>query len=214
MTTARIVFCDFDGTITEEETLQAMFREFAPEANAEFLPAIYEQRIPVAEGVKRIVGSIPSARYAEILAFTREKALRPGLEDLLDFLDARSADFIVLSGGLLGMVESSLGPLLERVRAVHAGRVDDSGEYLRVWSPDEENGELVAKARVMAAYGPAETVVIGDGITDLSMAGAADHVLARDLLARYLDEQGKTYHPFSDFHDVRRVLAGLWGSPG
>jgi 2-hydroxy-3-keto-5-methylthiopentenyl-1-phosphate phosphatase len=34
----RIVFCDFDGTITIDETFVAMLKRFAPNVSAQILP--------------------------------------------------------------------------------------------------------------------------------------------------------------------------------
>lgn len=49
----RIVFCDFDGTITIEETLVAVLKKFVPEVAAQLLPEIYAQRVTLRERVKK-----------------------------------------------------------------------------------------------------------------------------------------------------------------
>ncbi|HEY9802138.1 MAG TPA: hypothetical protein V6D25_17385 [Leptolyngbyaceae cyanobacterium] len=41
----RIVFCDFDGTITVEETFVAVLKKFAPELSAQLLPEMYAKRL-------------------------------------------------------------------------------------------------------------------------------------------------------------------------
>ncbi len=43
--------------------------------------------------------------------------------------------------------------------------------------------------------------------SDRCAAQAADRIFARDSLAHYLDEQGVSYEPFGDLHDVARSLA-------
>jgi 2-hydroxy-3-keto-5-methylthiopentenyl-1-phosphate phosphatase len=67
----RIVFCDFDGTITIEETFVAMIERFAPEVSQLVLPAIYAQRVTLRQGVRQMPESIPSAKYPEIIEFTK-----------------------------------------------------------------------------------------------------------------------------------------------
>jgi 2-hydroxy-3-keto-5-methylthiopentenyl-1-phosphate phosphatase len=52
-----------------------------------------------------------------------------------------------------------------------------------------------------------EVVYVGDGYSDRCAAQAADRIFARDSLAHYLDEQGVSYEPFRDLHDVARSLA-------
>ncbi len=45
-------------------------------------------------------------------------------------------------------------------------------------------------------------VYVGDGYSDRCAALAADRIFARDGLARYLDERGVRYEPFTDFHQL------------
>ncbi len=206
----RAVFCDFDGTVTSEESFIAMFLRFAPEMTYEVGPEMQARRLTIREGVRRIVDSIPSARYPEILEFVRTIPIRPGFVELIDYLDSIAVPLIVISGGLRGMVGSRLGGLAARVYAIHAPDVDTSGEHLRIFSDFEREGELMAKAEIIARYAPEESVCIGDGPTDLNMAQACDLVFARDGLASFLDQGSKPYLPWNDFHDVRTALQERW----
>ncbi|MBE9206615.1 HAD-IB family phosphatase [Nostoc sp. LEGE 06077] len=206
----RIVFCDFDGTITIEETFVAVLKKFAPEVAAEFLPAMYAQRITLREGVKKILESIPSSQYGEILEFTRSQFIRPGFIELLDFLDFHSVPLVVVSGGLRGMVEVVLGEIVPRVAAIHAVDLDISGDYFKVNSNYEDGTELVAKVQVMAKYPADETIAIGDSLTDLNMGLQTSIVFARDRLAYYLDQHQKPYIPWNNFSDIQEYLQQLW----
>jgi 2-hydroxy-3-keto-5-methylthiopentenyl-1-phosphate phosphatase len=59
---------------------------------------------------------------------------------------------------------------------------------------------------------PAEqTIAIGDSVTDINMALQADIVFARDRLQTYLDAEGKTYLPWSDFFEIRDRLTAIIG---
>ncbi len=202
----RLVFCDFDGTITARESLEAVLRKFHPDGFDDMMARLRSGEKSIRDGVKEMVAGIRSERYPQILEFVRQIPIRAGFEDLLDFLEARGIAFIVLSGGLRGMVEARLGPLAERVEQIIAADVDTGQTMMRVYSAYESEAELVAKAQVMQGFGAAESVVIGDGITDIEMARCGDIVFARDSLAKYLDRQKIGYYPWSDFFDVRRRL--------
>jgi len=132
------VFCDFDGTITSKETLSGMVSRLLPDRWKEIVAEMVARRMTLREGVKTLVESIPVSRYGEIIDFVMAVPMRPGLEELLDFLDGRGVPFIVLSGGLRGMVEARLGPLVKRVRGIYAVDTDLSGDYIRVSSEFEE----------------------------------------------------------------------------
>ncbi|MFN6563138.1 MAG: HAD-IB family phosphatase [Nostoc sp. ChiSLP01] len=208
----RIIFCDFDGTITVEETFVAVLKKFAPELSAKLVPEMYAQRLTLREGVREILQSIPSSSYAEILEFTRLQPTRPGFLELLDFLDFQGVPLVVVSGGLRGMVEIVLGGTQQRVRAIHAVDVDTSGTLLKVHSDYEGETELVAKVQVMAEYPADEKIAIGDSLTDLNMGLEASLVFARDRLAEYLKKHQKPYIPWNDFSEIRDYLAKSWKS--
>lgn len=206
----RVVFCDFDGTITVEETFVAMLKHFAPELSSQLMPEIYARRLSLRSGVRQLLESIPSECYGEIVEFSRGKLMRPGLVELLDFLDERKVDFAIISGGLRIMVETVMGDLVNRASVIYAVDVDASGPRLQVNSEFEGDTELVSKVRVMGQHPADEQVAIGDSLTDFNMALQASSVFARDRLAEYLDEQQKPYTKWDNFFDVLESLSQKW----
>lgn len=206
----KAVFCDFDGTITSKETLSGMVSHLIPDRWKEVLPEMLARRMTLREGVKTLVESIPTARYGEVIDFVMAVPMRPGLEELLNFLDSRGVPLIVISGGLRGMVESRLGELAKRVRDIYAVDTDLSGEYIRVSSTHEGETELMDKPRIIRQYKTDQVIAIGDGFTDINMAQVSDLVFARDALAQILQQTGKEFVPWNDFFDVRRELESRW----
>ncbi|MGF1587865.1 MAG: hypothetical protein ACFCU7_01225 [Pleurocapsa sp.] len=45
MNPSRVVFCDFDGTITIQDTFIGVLEKFAPEIAVKLVPAIFERQI-------------------------------------------------------------------------------------------------------------------------------------------------------------------------
>lgn len=219
----RIVFCDFDGTIACNDVLVLACETFAPEVTARVMPQLYNLELSLRVGVRQLVEAIPSDRYGAMLELARSQPLRSGLRDLIEFLDGQGVEFVVVSGGIRGMVEAALGDLADRVVGIHAMDVDTTGEYLAVRSEFEGEVELVDKLKVVSRYLgtplPAggftneNWIAIGDSVTDLNMALAAPTVFARSRLKTYLDDRGKVYTPYESFFEVRDRLAQLWNVP-
>ena len=201
-----IVFCDFDGTITEQETLERVFRKFAPETWQPVRKDLSSGKITVREAVTKTINSIDSSRYDDILDYTLTFSIRPGFEALLDFLESQNVPMVVLSGGIRGMVETRLGNLIHRMHAVFAADVDTTGQYLRTNSAYEGKTELVDKVRVMNFFNAEQKIAIGDGITDFNMARKADLVFARGQLAGFMNQNTLPCEPWSDFFDIRDHL--------
>lgn len=205
-----VVFADFDGTITTRETFAAVLKGFAPDLARDLVPRMLALELPLRVGVARILESIPSAAFDDVIRSADGVPLRDGFDALLADLTRREVPFVVLSGGLRAMIERVLGPRRALVRAVHALDLDTTGPYFKVIAPDASDDEMVAKAAVMARYAPRFAVAVGDSVTDIGMAEAADLVFARDRLAEVLTVRGRPFVRYETFHDVRHHLEALW----
>ena len=209
----KVVFCDFDGTITELETFAGMLKEFAPELSAELMPLMYAKQLTLREGVRQLLESIPSQLYPAILEYSDDKHIRPGLPELLDYLNNKNVPFIVVSGGIRGMVERVISrkgnqeiSLVKKVTEIYAVDIDTSGEKFKVISQFEGGTELLEKVQVMAQYPAIEQIAIGDSVTDINMALKADRVFARDRLIKYMEAENKPYIPWNNFFDILNYL--------
>ncbi|MBR8827451.1 MAG: HAD-IB family phosphatase [Gomphosphaeria aponina SAG 52.96 = DSM 107014] len=208
----KVVFCDFDGTITAVETFADMLKEFTPELAKEIMPQLYAKTLTLRVGVRQMLESIPAKLYPEIMAYSDDKPIRPGLKELMDYLQSQQIPFVVISGGLKDMVERVLNRegLREKVTSISAVEIDTSGAYLKVSSQFEADTELVAKVLVMAKYPATEKIAIGDSITDVNMAMKADLVFARDRLQEDLTTANKPYLPWENFFDILENLQQRW----
>ena len=122
-------------------------------------------------------------------------------------LERAGLPFVLVSGGLVPLVEEVLGPHRHRLDQFIAAEVlpHPSGG-LRFVSPFANEQELVAKAEVLKRFGRGRSVVIGDSITDLGMAEEADVVFAREPLSGWLEQRGILFHHWDSFADVEAVL--------
>jgi 2-hydroxy-3-keto-5-methylthiopentenyl-1-phosphate phosphatase len=201
----RIVFCDFDGTITIQETFVAILKQYAPLAK-EMIPQIYDLKLTLREGVRQMLESIPTTAYPEILEFAKTQPLQAGLKEFLVFLQQQKIPCIIISGGLKGMVEMALSDLKSYITAIYSVEVETTGDRFQVFSPAEGETDFVDKVALMQRHPCHESIVIGDSVTDLNMALAGDVVFARDRLAQYLEERKVRYYSWETFHDIYSVL--------
>ena len=210
-----IVFSDFDGTITLHDTFVDLLKKFSTPGLADRLMAqMYAQTLTLRKGVTQLLESIPSDQYLNIIEFSKTHPIRSGFPEFLDFLESHDVPCIVVSGGVRIMVETVLEEFKPRLAGLHAVDLDASGDYFNVSPNYAGETELVAKVNIMAKYEFDQSIAIGDSITDFNMAMAADLVFARDRLAKYLDEQGKSYVPWNDFFEIRDYLDQYWSDTG
>jgi 2-hydroxy-3-keto-5-methylthiopentenyl-1-phosphate phosphatase len=157
-----------------------------------------------------MVESVPSEKFPQVLDYIGYQEIRVGFPELLDYLYFHGVPFVVISGGLLESVKTRLEAFAARIQAIHAAEVNTDGDYLKLFSKYQNQTELVAKTEVMSTYNFEQAVVIGDGITDLNMAMAADIVFARDYLSKFLTQNNKSFIRWDDFFDVLNHLSKRW----
>lgn len=200
-----IVFADFDGTITMEDTLVGAIRLFAGEEEfQEYNQKLAKGEMTLSQVVRYAFDGAPSDRLPRMLEYVRSVPLRPGFEDFLDEMDRRGVPVVVISGGMRQFVEQTLAPFRDRLLGLHAVDLDASGPRMRLISAYDDGNELLKKTDVMALYEYRHAVGIGDSFTDRNMSRAVDTIFARDILAQYLEKLGEPYLPYETFYDVIR----------
>jgi 2-hydroxy-3-keto-5-methylthiopentenyl-1-phosphate phosphatase len=107
-----------------------MLKTFATIRFKKIEKLVVSGKLPLKEGVRRLVESIPSHRHPEILEQIRKKKIRKGFPEFLDFLHGRKVPIVVISGGLMDSVKARLASFSDRIYAVHAPEVDKSGKHL------------------------------------------------------------------------------------
>lgn len=200
------IFCDFDGTITCEDTLEQFLQPFFPIPMRQ-LARDYDQRgFTIRNAIQEMFASIPSDAYRRRTAAFSPAPVRQGFGNFAAWLKERQIPLVVVSGGLDWMVSDTLAKEKAAVAAQYAAQVDDSGPFCRIHSQWESREELLDKRAVMALWESDCKVVIGDSYTDMLAAGQADLVFARDRLAEALKKSGQPYYPFETFYDILNVL--------
>ena len=212
---AATVFCDFDGTVTSVDTFDAVAARAAPELWADLKAQLFNFEITLLQGMQALADALTPHDLQAMVDHMGDYAPRPCFLPFLAELERAGVPFVLVSGGLVPLVEEVLGAHRHRLDQLIAAEVlphPDGG--LRFESPFANGQELVAKAEVVKRYGRGRSVVIGDSITDLGMAEVADLVFAREPLSGWLEQRGIAFHPWDSFADVEAVLRQQGLLPG
>jgi 2-hydroxy-3-keto-5-methylthiopentenyl-1-phosphate phosphatase len=187
---------DFDGTVTERDTLDLVLSEFG---DAE----VYERAEAELDAGRMTLNDVISTEFAtvkapldKVVAYVVEHArVRPGFAEL-----ARARHPLVVSSGFHELIE----PVLEREGVLgavelRANRVDARPDGWRVHFRVGESCEVCGEPCKRGDLPAGEVAYAGDGHSDYCAALAADRVYATGSLARFLDRRGVPYEPLTDF---------------
>ncbi len=200
----RILFLDFDGTITSEETLEgSMRRIIEPKLYEEKYKEMLAGKLTLSQVLHMGFETIPSDKLTEIMDYVRTVPIREGFGDLLSAMQQMNIPVVVISGGLTSYVHEKLAPYRDKLLNIHSVGLDCSGPYMKLISDYEQDGEIMQKTLVMAEYDYKFAICAGDSYTDVHMAYASDLVFARDALAALLEKSGISYEPWKDFNVIK-----------
>ncbi len=207
-----LIVVDFDGTITERDTLDDVLEQYAPEAYEEAERGLSEGRLTLRECMAMEFAPVRGDQATIVADAVRAAVVRPGFGEFVRAAEAAGHQLVVVSGGF----ESIIRPVLAREGAghlpvyAHEARftADGTSVEFRHWEDCDVCGEECKRSIVAGLRDGRRVVYIGDGYSDRCAAVAADRRFARRFLAEDLDRMGLTYTPFDDFHIVRRALLG------
>ena len=209
-----IIYCDFDGTITNTDNIISIMEKFAP---PEYLPIkenILGQRQSIRDGVAEMFALLPVTLKDQIISYLLEQAqIRDGFAEFVSYTKKHNIPLYIVSGG----IDFFVNPMLETFgpfTGVYCNESDFSGETIQIRYPhvrDElctSQGCGCCKPSIIRQLQPNNSlnVVIGDSITDLEAAKLADLVIARDFLIEKCKELSIPYEPFENFQDVMNII--------
>ena len=199
---SRSIVLDYDGTITERDTLRMVLAEFGDhDVVAEADALLHRGEIQLREEIPMQFATV-RAPLEDVVAWLLEHArVRPGFREF-----AARFHPVVVSSGFHELIE----PVLAREGVeveLHANRAQPSPDGWRVDWRYPDDCDVCGQSCKRSLLPPGNVVYVGDGISDRCAALAADRVFATAGLADYLAERGTPFEPFSDFNALSRALA-------
>ena len=209
------IFCDFDGTLTNQDTLWLLLDRFAPPEWYNIELKMLAGKMSEREGLKAELRLI--RQPDEILLRTLQEEIRPaaGIEELIALARRDGWKMRVLSGGLIrfaGALWKQWGygdiPLFANdhfrngeggIEVIEANlpRLKEHCNHCKRWHIEE------------AIKRGSEVIYIGDGLTDFCPAEAAQRSYAKGHLLEYLQKKGIEAIPFDDLRAVTEDLKHL-----
>ncbi|MFJ5767398.1 2-hydroxy-3-keto-5-methylthiopentenyl-1-phosphate phosphatase [Lysinibacillus sp. NPDC093210] len=215
-----IIFCDFDGTITETDNIVSLMTHFVPEQSEKIAKAMMAQTISFKEGITAMFDLLSTSQKDDIIQYLMETAvIREGFSEFVRYAQEHDIPFYIVSGG----VDFFIQPLLERFgpfSGIYCNSADFSGEQITVVYPhscDEQCAKFSTQScgcckptvmREMAQHDQFK-IVIGDSISDFEAAKQADLVLAREQLIDRCKDLHIPYKPFNTFYDCLESVKEL-----
>ncbi|MCR8842910.1 2-hydroxy-3-keto-5-methylthiopentenyl-1-phosphate phosphatase [Paenibacillus sp. SC116] len=212
----KVIFCDFDGTITANDNIVALIKHFNPEGWRDIVEDVLAERITIRDGVGQMFALLPASMKEQVVHQAIDQAvIRPGFKEFLTFCKQNEIEFYVTSGGIDFFVYPLLEPFDIPHDHIYCNGSDFSGECIRITWPHAcqepcTNDCGMCKTTIVRQF-PAEQyerIVIGDSVTDFAAAKLVEFVYARAQLVDKCEELGLAHATFDTFYDIIEHLSG------
>jgi len=205
-----LVQCDFDGTITEEDTSFFLLDAFAQGDWRRLLQRYKEHKISVGEFNTRAFAMVKADKLTLLETIKSKVKVRAGFHELVNCCLGKGFKLVIVSNGLGFYIEATLKDLgLENIE-VHAAqaRFYPEGMEVQYIGPNGnrlEDGfkEAFIESFLKLGY---RVIYVGNGDSDIAPAKYAHHVFATGELLAYCRENNLKCKSFKNFIDVVREL--------
>jgi len=201
-----LVQCDFDGTVTEEDTSFFLLDAFAQGDWRRLLREYKEHKISVGEFNTKAFAMVRVDKPTLIEALKGKIKVRAGFHELVNYCRRRGFRLVIVSNGLDFYIEATLKDLGLKNIEVHAAQAcfHPEGMEVQYVGPNGkrlEDGvkEAYTKSFLKLGY---RVIYVGNGDSDFVPAKYAHHVFATGELLAYCRENNLNYKPFENFIDV------------
>jgi 2-hydroxy-3-keto-5-methylthiopentenyl-1-phosphate phosphatase len=205
-----VVQCDFDGTVTEEDTSFFLLDAFAQGDWRRLLREYKEHRISVGEFNTKAFAMVKADKPTLLEALGCKIKVRAGFHELVNYCRRKGCRLAIVSNGLDFYIQATLKNLGLNNLEVHAAQASFHPEGMEVQyvGPDGkrlEDGFKEAYIQSFLKLGY-RVIYVGNGDSDFAPAKYAQHIFATGELLAYCRENKLNYKPFETFIDVVRDI--------
>lgn len=209
-----IIFCDFDGTITQRDLGDEVFRQYIPLAPLQ--RRLLNRELHIADYWQILCEALPASVTAETIRdFALTEPADPYFQPFAAFCREQNIPLYVVSDGF----DTYITPILEREGASDIPRFTNKllfgdGTPQPVFPRASESCRCFSascKRNALLSVSATDSLIIfvGDGYSDFCAAEHADIVFAKGALASYCTKNRIPHHPFHTFFDVLRIVKKL-----
>jgi 2-hydroxy-3-keto-5-methylthiopentenyl-1-phosphate phosphatase len=203
------VFVDFDGTITKEDTGDAIFTKFGPKRIVtEIINNLLSDRISAKDCWIQLCDSVETIDKKQLDEFILQIEVDKTFHSFVKYCKSNKNDLYVISDGF----DYYINLILQRENLTNLNvfsnilRLNENNKLIPEFPFYDSRCSTSANCKrnhiINNSSDDEFTVFIGDGNSDKYTVHFCDFIFAKDDLLKYCEKERITYFPFNNFTDV------------
>lgn len=205
------IFTDFDGTITQIDSLNMILDEFAVSEWRPIEDMVTSHEISEMEALQAEFDLVNVSLNEAIDYLKKHAQIDSNFKTFVEWCKSKKIELIVLSGGFREFIDSIFSKFGIINLEIHANSLNVNNNAWKVVQSDLPKinnlcNHCKTNHLTEANNQGYKTVFIGDGNTDRCPAETADIVFAKNSLANYLKNKHKKFYKYQNFNDIQKIL--------
>ena len=205
MKETKVIYCDFDGTITKEDSVNSFFEMYAPHW-MESEKLWIEGKISSRENAIIQVGLLNNVSQKQLDEYIEQIEIDDYFLDFVDYVKSKNIKLTILSDGF----DLFIKKILERYNLdipYYANKlIYNNGKFSIEFPYYEETCDKKAGMCKCHKVKEDKFCYIGDGTSDLCIAAKASFLFASKNLHKYCEEHSIKHSYFTSFRNIIDVL--------
>lgn len=200
--TFKKIYCDFDGTISQKDSVNEFLRLFANKEWLEIEQLWAEGKISSQVCLKEQTALLPEMDETTLENYINSVKLSEGFREFHDEMARRGVEIVILSDGYDLFIKKVLENNGLNLKYFANTLLFKNGKFDVEFcntNPDCSRNSGTCKC---AKVQEKDFCYVGDGVSDFCVAKKAKKVFAKSNLKKHCDEAGVKYTEFSDFRDI------------
>ena len=205
------IFTDFDGTITEIDSLNMVLDEFAVSDWRPIEDKVTSHEISEKEALQAEFDLVNTSLNDAIEFLNKNAIIDPTFKKFAEWCKSNSIELIVLSGGFREFIHPIFNKFGINNLEIHSNSLNVNNNSWKVVQSELPKinylcNHCKTNHLVEARRQGFKTVYIGDGNTDRCPAENADIIFAKNSLADYLRNKNKKFYEYQNFNEIQKIL--------
>lgn len=206
-----VIFCDFDGTITKEDTVDKLLSTYANDKWLEVEELWQNGEIGSRECLESQIDCIDNISEEQFAEFINSQEIDEYFIELFNKVKRHNLDFYVVSDGFNAVIKGILENHGISDAEIFSNKIQLDNRKLKTYFPlhnlNCESGSGVCKCDVIKKLKKDQEIIyIGDGRSDICACRHADVLFAKGKLEEYCVKNGISFIHFDTFNDIENFL--------